>query len=262
MVPSRALRILLVEDNVVNQRLACALLARGGHAVTVAWNGREALDRLDEAAFDLVLMDVQMPEMDGLQATAAIRERERGTDRRVPIVALTASAVIGERERCQAAGMDDLLTKPVNADRLGSVLRTYAGGVRRPARTDGEEDAPRGAVLDPSRIEELTDMGERAKVLVLRAMDNFVTRAPDVLTELREALERADAAALRAVAHAFRGSALNLGANRAAEVALDLELKAEEGTVDGCGRTVDELATTLDATVAALTAYRQLRLVG
>lgn len=107
------LQILLVEDNPINQRVAARLLEKAGHRVTIAGNGREALSYVDTRAFDLVLMDVSMPEMDGLEATHAIRELERGTEKHLPIVALTAHALNGDRERCLEAGMDGYVTKPV-----------------------------------------------------------------------------------------------------------------------------------------------------
>jgi CheY-like chemotaxis protein len=112
MPAARNLRVLLVEDNVVNQRIACTLLERQGHVVVVAENGRAALEALECTDFDLVLMDVQMPVMDGLAATTAIRRREEGTGRHVPIVALTANALKGDRERCLEAGMDGYVAKP------------------------------------------------------------------------------------------------------------------------------------------------------
>jgi CheY-like chemotaxis protein len=112
MPPDRALRVLLVEDNLINQKVACGLLTRHGHDVVVAENGRLALEALEATEFDMVLMDVQMPVMDGLAATAAIRQREAGTGRRVPIVALTAETLSGDRERCLEAGMDGYVAKP------------------------------------------------------------------------------------------------------------------------------------------------------
>jgi two-component system sensor histidine kinase/response regulator len=118
MAAARNLRVLLVEDNVVNQRVACSLLERQGHAVVVAENGRLALEALESADFDVVLMDVQMPVMDGLTATAAIRKREAGTGRHLPIVALTANALKGDRERCLDAGMDGYVAKPFHFDSL------------------------------------------------------------------------------------------------------------------------------------------------
>ncbi len=126
-----ALRILLVEDSVFNQKVAVGLLEKHGHTVIVANNGREALARLDPGEFDLILMDVEMPEMDGLEATAIIRDKEKGTGNHVPIVAMTAHAMKGDRERCLAAGMDDYVSKPIRAqqlfDTLASVLAAGRG---------------------------------------------------------------------------------------------------------------------------------------
>jgi CheY-like chemotaxis protein len=122
MVLVRRLQILLVEDNPINQKVAARLLEKHGHTVVIARNGREALALLDGRAFDLVLMDVQMPEMDGLEATAAIRRREHGTGQRLPIVALTAQATTDDRARCFQVGMDGYLTKPVRTQVLLQAL--------------------------------------------------------------------------------------------------------------------------------------------
>ena len=127
-VPDRRLSVLLAEDNVVNQRLAASVLERRGHTVTIAANGRQALDTLEQSDFDVVLMDVQMPEMGGFEATAAIREREQAAGRRrVPIVAMTAHAMKGDRERCLAAGMDEYVTKPLDSRLLCAVVEAIAG---------------------------------------------------------------------------------------------------------------------------------------
>ena len=123
--PLRSLRILLAEDNPVNQRLASRLLEKRGHSVVVAGNGREALEALEKERFDLVFMDVQMPVMDGFEATAAIRKMEGGGEVRLPVVALTAHAMKGDREKCLAGGMDGYLTKPIRPQELDEVLRGY-----------------------------------------------------------------------------------------------------------------------------------------
>ena len=118
----RSLRILLAEDNLVNQRLALRLLERRGHRVVVARDGEEVLAALETGAFDLVLMDVQMPGMDGLAAPSAIREKEKSTGEHLPIVAMTASAMQRDQEICLAAGMDGYIAKPINADALFEIL--------------------------------------------------------------------------------------------------------------------------------------------
>ena len=121
------LRVLVAEDNAVNQKLIVRLLEKRGHRVTVAGNGREAVDAAARASFDLVLMDMQMPEMDGFEATAMIRVGERRSGAHLPIVALTAHAMKGDREKCLAAGMDDYLSKPIQPGELEEVLARFAG---------------------------------------------------------------------------------------------------------------------------------------
>jgi two-component system, sensor histidine kinase and response regulator len=118
MADQRSLRVLVVDDNPVNQTVAARLLEREGHSVVIAENGRVALDRLVGTEFDMVLMDLQMPEMDGFAATAAIRRQEAGTGRRLPIVAFTANNLIGDRVRCLEAGMDGFVAKPVQVSLL------------------------------------------------------------------------------------------------------------------------------------------------
>ena len=129
--PTASLRILVAEDNPINQRLATKLLEKRGHRVSVAWNGQQALDALDQSTFDLVLMDVQMPEMDGIAATIAIREKENNTGFRQPIVALTAHAMTADHERCLIAGMDGYLSKPIQPQELDKLLRIYAESPQR-----------------------------------------------------------------------------------------------------------------------------------
>lgn len=134
------MRILLTEDNLVNQRLATRLLEKRGHYVVVAGNGREALETLEKQTFDLVLMDIQMPEMDGLEATAKIREKEQLTGQHLPVVALTAHAMKGDQQLCMAAGMDDYLTKPIRPQELDALLGKYAA---KPAASEPVSRHPR-----------------------------------------------------------------------------------------------------------------------
>jgi len=134
--PSAYLHVLLAEDNAVNQRLAVRLLEKRGHSVAVACNGREALIALEKEKFDLIFMDVQMPEMDGLEATAAIREKEKSTGLHLPIIALTAHAMKGDREQCLTAGMDGYLTKPIRPQELDEILEGYLARRSGPAKTE------------------------------------------------------------------------------------------------------------------------------
>src|SRR5262249_50905337 len=128
LAPQHSLRILLAEDNIVNQRLVVRLLEKHGHTMIVASTGREVLAALAQQPIDLVLMDVQMPEMDGLEATAAIREQERQHGGHLPIIALTAHAMKGDQERCLASGMDDYISKPITAQALSTTIARVING--------------------------------------------------------------------------------------------------------------------------------------
>jgi len=124
----RRLSILLAEDNPVNQKVAATMLEKGGHLVVVASDGKEALNTFERESFDLILMDVQMPEVDGFEATKQIREREKANGGHIPIVAMTAQALSGDRDRCLAAGMDDYISKPITQANLFSVIDNLANG--------------------------------------------------------------------------------------------------------------------------------------
>jgi CheY-like chemotaxis protein len=139
--PEAYLSVLLAEDNLVNQRLVVRLLEKRGHRVVVAGTGLEALQAMEKGSFDLVLMDVQMPEMDGLEATAVIREREKGSGLHQPVVALTAHAMKGDREKCMAGGMDGYLSKPIRPQELDQLLEIYVAR-RMEARNAAETVAP------------------------------------------------------------------------------------------------------------------------
>jgi PAS domain S-box-containing protein len=248
------LRVLVAEDNAVNQQVAVAMLERAGHEAVVAENGREVLALLEKEAFDAVLMDVQMPELDGLETTAAIRERERATGGRLPIVALTAHAMKGDAERCLAAGMDAYLAKPLQPRELAAALATVlspatAGAAVSAARGPGSPATP-GAV-DLPRLLERVGGDRRALADLVRI---FRADWPRQVARLREAVRQNDAAALRAAAHALKGAVSNFAAPAATEAAHSLQKVAEAGRLGGAGAELERLEREVEALQAALAA--------
>jgi CheY-like chemotaxis protein len=233
---SRGLRVLVAEDNVVNQRVVLGMLERGGHSVTLVSNGREALASLERGRFDAVLMDVEMPEMDGLEATAAIRERERARGGHVPIVAMTAHVMKGDRERCLAAGMDQYLAKPVAFAELLRTLEGLAGG------------APRAA-FDTAVVLERVGGDPRELRTLVRL---FLADLPRGLQRIREAIGRRDARALRDAAHALKGAAANFAATEAVAAAQRLQEMGHMGALDEAGPAFETLMHRLRALARSL----------
>jgi PAS domain S-box-containing protein len=256
----RPLRVLLAEDSTVNQRLATRILEKQGHAVTVAVNGREAVTALERGQFDLVLMDVQMPEMDGLEATVQIRAAEQGTGRHVPIIALTAHAMKGDRERCLAAGMDGYVAKPIQAGELlatiGEVLRalgrleTVGEEIVNPAAPAAEPGEPAGSG-DFDREEALGRVGGEADLLRELA-EMFLAESPGWMAAIAAALAAGDADAVRRKAHTLKGSVGTFGARRAREAALQMEEIGGTGDLTRAGPAWAELQKAVGALERAL----------
>jgi CheY-like chemotaxis protein/HPt (histidine-containing phosphotransfer) domain-containing protein len=226
---SSPLRVLLAEDHPVNQQVAALLLQRLGHSVAIVGSGRAALAALAAEAFDLVLMDVQMPDLDGLEATAALREREKSTGRRVPVIALTAHAMKGDRERCLAAGMDAYLTKPLQPEALRQALRGLCGGV-------GHQ--PGGPVLDRAAF--LARVGGQVG-LVRQVVEMFEADWPRRVAALRGALAAEDAAGLAKIAHGAVGALGALAAQEAVGTASRLEALARGGDLASVAGSLAEL---------------------
>jgi signal transduction histidine kinase/CheY-like chemotaxis protein/HPt (histidine-containing phosphotransfer) domain-containing protein len=223
------LEILLAEDSIVNQKVAAALLEREGHHVIVAQNGKEALTAFASHQFDVVLMDVQMPEMDGLEATRIIRRDELAHGRpHVPIIALTAYALDGDRERCLSAGMDDYIAKPVRQNHLMNVLN-HAVAKSHHVAADAEEVAILHAVLD--RAGALARMGGDESILreILALFLDEVGTRDEALTR---ALEAGDKDLLAREAHSLKGASANVGATRLQQVASMVEEAAVRGNLD------------------------------
>jgi CheY-like chemotaxis protein/HPt (histidine-containing phosphotransfer) domain-containing protein len=210
---ARHLRILLAEDDAVNQRLAVRLMEKAGHTVEVASSGREVLDLLANSTFDLVLMDVQMPDMDGLQATAEIRRREKSTGGHVPIIALTAYAMQGDRDRCLEAGMDGYVAKPIRAVELMRAVDNAS--IAETPRPDVIDD-----VIDERGL--LTGLnGDRR--LLAELIGLFQSDAPRMLEAVNAAVKAGDPAALQVAAHKLKGSVANFSSHGAFQAALRME---------------------------------------
>jgi signal transduction histidine kinase/CheY-like chemotaxis protein/HPt (histidine-containing phosphotransfer) domain-containing protein len=224
--PARRLRVLLAEDNVVNQRVATLLLERLGYRADVVSDGLEALEALTRLPYDVVLMDVQMPVLDGLEATRRLRA-ELPADRQPRVIAMTANAMAEDREQCLAAGMDDYLAKPVRRDELAAAL-SRAGAL---VAEEAVEDAPPAALaVDPSVLQSLTSrLGDRATAMLDRLLDTWETETDKRLGELQAAVDADDAEAAGRAAHAIRGGSASLGALRLAEVCGQLESRIRAG---------------------------------
>jgi PAS domain S-box-containing protein len=234
----RGLRILVVEDNEFNQELAASLLKKWGHVTVLAGSGRAALAAWEREPFDLILMDVQMPDMDGFAATEAIRAKERATNTHVPIVALTAHAMKGDRERCLAAGMDAYACKPIRAGELFEVIARLFSSDREGARGTPCPEGPPGAVFDLDTALAAID-GDRE--LLRRLAQLFLGECPKMLGEIRDSVLRGDVAALERAAHKFTSSLGCFCAQRACQAALRLEELGSAGDVPGSQQAWPEL---------------------
>jgi two-component system, sensor histidine kinase and response regulator len=236
--PVQRLNILLAEDNVVNQRVAIGILERRGHAVQPVINGKEALDALACERFDLVLMDVQMPEMDGLEAAAAIRRKEQETGEHIPIIAMTAHAMKGDRERCLAAGMDDYLAKPVEPTALRAVVERWGAAPNSNGPQQAKEPAK---ILLQEKQAIPTDVFDiaalRARVeddleLLAEMIELYLTSSPLILTEIEAAVAARDCNKITRGAHTLKGVLMNMCATTCAEAALQLEMVGTSGEVE------------------------------
>jgi CheY-like chemotaxis protein/HPt (histidine-containing phosphotransfer) domain-containing protein len=214
------LRILLAEDNLVNRKLITTLLAKRGWEVHAFPDGKSALKALKRNAYDAVLMDIQMPVMDGMEVTRAIRREEAGGARHVPIIALTAHAMKEDREHCLNAGMDDYIAKPIRASHLISVLEQWAApapeGDRRPS---------------PINMHDIQDRLGIETDVVMEMLDILLEDAPAHIDRIRDALVKGDAESLTSSAHRLKGAAGNLGAEPLYHVARDLEALGRQGNL-------------------------------
>jgi CheY-like chemotaxis protein len=281
-----ALKILLAEDSLVNQKLVRTLLQRRGHSVVLANNGREAVAAFMAERFDLILMDIQMPEMDGLEATATIRRAERQIGIHTPILAMTAHVLQGDRERCLEVGMDEYLAKPVRARRLFEMIDAMvggppvltaspsAGGATSPAAASARRPTPTAPISPapvPSAVSESGSMAaintegfpESAVVdwrvalhsvsedheLLKAVAETFLEEAPRLLQEMHEAASRSDPAGVVRSAHTLKTSLNYFGVRKGFELALQLEKMGRQSDMSG----VEETLAALDGQMAQVT---------
>lgn len=256
------LDILLAEDNTVNQKLAITLLKKAGHRVTLAVTGAEAVKQWQEGDFDLILMDVQMPEMDGLEATKEIRAQERMKGTHVPIVAMTAHTMIGDRERCLQAGMDDYISKPIHRpDLLGVLARQGAGrsGGRAEPKVEGKNTSEMAAneVMDKSELLNRLDGDEQ---LLGELIEMFFAEAGPLLEKVQEAITSRDASALDRAAHKLKGTVSIFGSRSATQAAQALEGMGHDRNLENAGEAFRELTQRMEALGKSLSDLREERI--
>ncbi len=263
-VPRYAGKVLLVEDNLVNQKVARSFLERLGCQVSVAGNGLEAVQACEQGRFDLVLLDLQMPLMDGYAATSSLRRLEQGR-RRTPIVALTASAMAGQRERCLDAGMDDLITKPLDVQRLEAVLERF--GLLASDAAEGGRITAGGAVLDdiavvklvasrvgdaPVDLDGFRELTGEDSEFAREVAEAFVYTSEELLAELNRCIARHDCGALVRAAHSLKGASANIHATPLRELCAALESRAAALTDAELAEHIARIAAERQRVAAAL----------
>jgi two-component system sensor histidine kinase/response regulator len=246
------LNVLLVEDHIVNQQLAITFLTRWGHRVTLAENGQLALDALATERFDVVLMDMMMPVMDGLEATRRFRAAEQGP--RTPVIAMTANAMQGDRDRCIEAGMDDYISKPIETVALQRLLRKYVpGGMSPPLAPSADpmttNDGWSTAVADFDYDQALAGADQEMVDIIA---DAFIDEWPRDLLKIEQALSGGEVAPLTHVVHALKGTLAIFDAKPAVEMARHLELLATQGDLTGMADLVAKLTAAVNSLNAAL----------
>ena len=274
-LPKR-LEILLVEDGVINQKVALGLLSE--HNVHVANNGLEAIQAMERRSrFDIVLMDVQMPVMDGLEATASIRQREAKAGRHTPIIAMTASAMKGDRERCLDVGMDSYISKPISAEQLRRLIDQYTPGRNHePVRDPAAQPA---APSEDAALEPRHPMGEHAselkkqatnslvdwktaletvqgdQELLLHLIDAVAEECPQLMEQLEQAIRDLDFSVIQRAAHTIKGSIRIFGATTIETVTEELERKAQIESSDSLTTKFEELQHLMNQTLHELNSY-------
>jgi signal transduction histidine kinase/CheY-like chemotaxis protein/HPt (histidine-containing phosphotransfer) domain-containing protein len=235
---ARSLNLLVAEDNPVNQKLVVRLLEKRDHRVRVAGNGKLACEALAAEQFDAVLMDLQMPLMGGLEATALIRRREQATGEHIPIIAMTAHAMKGDRERCLEAGMDDYVSKPIQLDVLMQAIAAHVPAV---AASPHDGAAPLDAAAEAVDLNTTLARLDGDTALLRELVEIFLDNAPRYLQDLRDALARKDLERLAATAHTLKGMLSYFGCQRASAAIVQLEQHGRAGDLTACQDAVTAL---------------------
>jgi CheY-like chemotaxis protein len=251
--------VLVAEDNPVNMRVAMLMLSRLGYRADGVANGIEAVDAVNGLPYDAVLMDCQMPEMDGFEATAAIR-RLGGARRDIPIIAMTANAMAGDRERCLAAGMDDYVAKPVIEKELEAVLLRWIAPPReRTARPAGSQP-PSEPAVDVKALEELRHLGgDDGDDMSGELIALYLRDAPALLAAMRAAAAAGDAPALRQAAHGLKSSSGYLGARCLSQMCAELERQARQGAPGDCAPALEAAGREFARVQAELLRFEAVR---
>jgi signal transduction histidine kinase/CheY-like chemotaxis protein len=248
------LRALLADDNAVNQKLALRLLEKKQFVVETASTGLSVLAALENRVFDVLLMDVQMPEMDGFEATAAIREKEKSTGKHLPIIAVTAHALKGDRERCLAAGMDGYISKPIHAKNLFAEIGRLVPNNAAPQGPEPNLPAESDVLVNETSLRNRVDNDEQ---LLRELIELFREECPGLLRQIDEAITAEDPRALEMTAHAFKGAIGTFAGKPSFEAALKLETMGRQGEISGASAAYKELEFEIARLQSALSAISE-----
>jgi len=274
--PSRVLRVLLAEDTPANQKLVTYVLSKRGHGVEVAHDGKQALEAVGQQDFDVVLMDVQMPVMDGFQATQAIRKLEDPKKARLPIIAMTAHALKGDSDRCLEAGMDSYISKPVKGEELIELVERLAGtggSDEQAAVPPPEQEPPSAAVAGSTtpdvvgqvpatdasvfNLDEAVSKCDGNYGIVQEMIGCLINEAESLIEKMRTALSTGNAMGLGNTAHRLKGTVLYLGAQLATDAAQRVEQIGQSGDLTTAAEAIEELVIQIGRLKEALASHRR-----
>jgi CheY-like chemotaxis protein len=247
-------RILLAEDNAVNRQVVIRLLEKRGHVITVATDGAQAVAMTRKSSFDMVLMDIQMPGMDGYEATAVIRKDEESTGKHLPIIAMTAHAMEGDRQKCLAAGMDDFVAKPIRVDELVKIIENHDRTPHEAAEPEANGNSGQTAIdldLALARVGGDTDLLKEIAGL-------FCNQAPESMATIKRAMNAHDAVTIQRETHRLKGSIGNFASQAAFDAAQRLESLGTEGNFSEAVNAYALLEYELDRLLSALVALKDL----